>query len=86
MGRAAGVSFDTETVELMRAVLEQTAAKLPKRLRTSSVKIELAEFILKVAADGERDPGRLGSVALIGVLARHRPSPSSTETGRSRTA
>jgi hypothetical protein len=86
MGRAAGASFDTETVALMRAVLREAAAKLPKHLRTSSVKIELAELILQSAARGERDPGRMGTLALIGVMARHRPSPSNVETRQSRIA
>jgi hypothetical protein len=64
MGGAAGVSFDAKTVELMRAVLEETAAKVPKHLRTPSVKVELAELILKFAAGGERDPSRLGIAAI----------------------
>jgi hypothetical protein len=71
-----GVSFDTGTVQLMRLILEETAAKLPTHLRTSSIKIELAELILKAAAQGERDPTCLRNAALIGVMARHRPSPS----------
>jgi hypothetical protein len=54
-----GVSFDTETIRLMRMVLEQAFAGVPKHLRTSSVKIALAELILKSAAHGERDPTRL---------------------------
>jgi hypothetical protein len=40
----------------MRRVLESAAAMLPMKLRTSSVKIELAELILNSAAAGERDP------------------------------
>jgi hypothetical protein len=67
-----GVSFDTETVQLMRLVLEETAARLPTHLRTSSVKIELAELILKAAARGERDPVRLRSTALIAVMTRYK--------------
>jgi hypothetical protein len=81
-----GASFDTATTELMRAVLDETAAKLPAHLRTSSVKVELAELILKATAEGERDPDRLGNVALIGVMARHRPSPSNKKAGQSRLA
>ena len=78
MSSVMGVSFDTDTVQLMRLVLEETAAKLPRHLRTSSVKIELAELILKAAAQGERDPVRLRSAALIAVMARYQP-PSSNE-------
>jgi hypothetical protein len=67
-----GVSFDTETIRLMRTVLDQAVARLPTHLRTSSVKIELAELILKFAAGGERDPSRLGTFALVHVMERHR--------------
>jgi hypothetical protein len=80
----AGVSFDTETIALLRAVLAETATKLPKHLRSSTGKVELAELILKAAAGGERDPRRLSSVALIGVMARHRPSSSKEEAGQNR--
>jgi hypothetical protein len=66
----------------MRAVFEETATKLPRHLRSVSSKVELAEFILKAAAGGERDPHRLGSLALIGVMARHRPSQSQEEAGQ----
>ena len=79
MSGVTGVSFDTETVQLMRLVLEETAAALPMHLRTSSIKIELAELILKTAAHGERDPSCLRNVALIGLMARHRPTPNVAE-------
>ena len=78
MSGVTGVSFDTETVQLMRLVLEETSAQLPTHLRTSSVKIELAELILKAAANGERDPIRLRSTALIAVMARYQ-TPLSNE-------
>jgi hypothetical protein len=55
MASVAGASFEPETIELMRRVLESAAAMLPMKLRTSSVKIELAELILNSAAAGERD-------------------------------
>ena len=40
---------------------------------------ELAELILKTAAHGERDPSCLRNVALIGLMARHRPTPNVAE-------
>lgn len=64
--------FDAATIAMLRAVLEETAVKLPKPLRTSSVKIELAELILKFAAGGERDPNRLGTFAFVHVTERRR--------------
>jgi hypothetical protein len=82
----AGVSFDTDTIELMRAVLEETVTKLPTHLRSVCSKVELAAFILKAAAGGEGDPRRLGSLALIGVMARHRPSPGKEEAAQNRIA
>ena len=78
MGSVAGASFEPETIKLMRLVLDNAAAMLPTHLRTLSVKIELAELILKAAAQGERDPVRLRSAALIVVMARYQP-PSSNE-------
>jgi hypothetical protein len=73
VGIVAGASFEPETIELLRLVLDNAAAMLPTHLRTSSVKIELAELILKAAARGERDPVRLRSAALIAVMARYQP-------------
>jgi hypothetical protein len=69
--RAAGTSFEPETIELVRQVLEDTVAKLPIHLRTPRVKIELAQRILKAAAAGERDPIRLRAGALIAVTTHH---------------
>jgi hypothetical protein len=72
MCSAVGVSFEPETIELMRTVLDAAVMKLPKHLRASDVKSELAELILKSAAAGERDPTRLCTAALMGVMTRHR--------------
>jgi hypothetical protein len=80
MGGAA-LCHLTQTIELMRAVLEETAAKVPKHLRTASVKVELAELILKFAAGGERDPSRLGTFAFVHVMERHR-APYGMDDGR----
>jgi hypothetical protein len=71
VGSVAGASFEPETIELLRQALENAAAMLPAHLRTSSVKIELAEMILKAAARGERDPVRLRSAALLAVMTRY---------------
>jgi hypothetical protein len=76
MGGPPGATFEPETIELMRVVLEDAMAKLPTRMRTSSVKVELAELILKSAARGERDADRLRDDAVNRVMAHHGTAPS----------
>jgi hypothetical protein len=78
---ATGTSFEPETIELMRQVLDYAVAKLPKHLRTPGVKLELAQLILKAATGGERDPIRLRTGALIAVTTRHRPVLSRDAVG-----
>jgi len=65
MGDLRGASFDPETVSLMQAALEDALLKLPSALRTPAAKGELAVRILKRASDGERDPIRLRTAALL---------------------
>ena len=78
-GALLAAALASVTIQLMRLMLEEAAAKLPTHLRTSSIKIELAELILKAAAHGERDLACLLNAALIGVMARHRPTPNVVE-------
>jgi hypothetical protein len=78
---ATGTSFEPETIELMRQVLDYAVAKLPKHLHTPGVKLELAQLILKAATGGERDPIRLRTGALIAVTTRHRPVLSRDAVG-----
>jgi hypothetical protein len=83
---APGATFEPETIELMRTVLEEATAKLPARLRTSSVKLELAELILRAAARGERDARCLRDDALGRVMARHRAASGAGAVALSRSA
>jgi hypothetical protein len=47
------VKFDVELVQVMRAALEDVMAKVPAEYSTCTTKVFLAEYILKVAANGE---------------------------------
>ena len=47
------VKFDVELVQVMRAALEDVMATVPAEYSTSATKVFLAEYILKVAANGE---------------------------------
>jgi hypothetical protein len=58
------VSFDPETVSTMREVLDVAWNKLSPELQALTPKTILAERILKSAAKGERDRGRLLDAAL----------------------
>jgi hypothetical protein len=65
--RATGAVFQPELIELMRAVLDDAAAMLPEAKRTSSMKAEIASYILEHAAKGERNPIALKNAALLAV-------------------
>jgi hypothetical protein len=64
----AGAIFQPEFIELMRSVLEEATAMLPKAKRTSTVKADLASGILACAATGERDPMALKTAALSAIV------------------
>lgn len=60
--------YDPETLVLLRKVLDEAWAVLPDGSRSETVKSEMAQHILKQAADGVRDPVRLRASALAGVV------------------
>lgn len=66
-----GAAFDPETIELLLNSLDEAWSLLPPRERMRVSKATLAERILRAAANGERDPVRLRTRALIGVV--HEP-------------
>lgn len=51
--------YDPETLSLLRKVLDEAWAALSDGSKSETVKSELAQHILKQAADGVRDPVRL---------------------------
>jgi len=59
------VSFDPETLSLLRKTLDETWAGLTPVQRALSSRTLLAERILKSAAKGERDAERLCDAALM---------------------
>ena len=62
---AIGAVFQPELIKLMKAVLDEAAATLPKSKRTSTMMAEMASRILGCAAKGERDPAALKIAALL---------------------
>ena len=65
MNGAEPAYFDLETVALLREVLEDAWALLRPEQRATMLKTALAERILKLAAQGERDRERLLDAALM---------------------
>jgi hypothetical protein len=63
------VYFDIDTVLLLREILVDAWASLRPEQRAATNKTELAERILKAAAEGERDPERLLDAVLKAVAA-----------------
>ena len=62
-------SFDAETITLLKVALDQAWANLSPEQQAYISKAVLAERILMLAAQGERDPLRLRTRAVIGVVA-----------------
>ena len=67
MSNAYG-AYDPETVSLLRTALEQAWAALLPHQRARMTKSDMAERMLKLAAQGERDPVRLRARAVIDVI------------------
>jgi hypothetical protein len=59
--------FDPETLLELRAVFDDVCAMLPAAQQSSDQKSAIAERILKLAAQGERDPHRLRDGALTRI-------------------
>jgi hypothetical protein len=65
------VHYDPETLIILRKVLDEAWAALPDGSKSETLKSEMAQHILKQAADGVRDPVRLrASVLASGAGAR----------------
>jgi hypothetical protein len=58
--------FDAETIALMKKAFDDACSRIPPR--RGIARSILAERILRAAANGERDPVRLRTRALIGVV------------------
>jgi hypothetical protein len=55
--------FDAELIEVMRNALEVVMTKVPTEHSTQAIKVYLAEFILKAAAQGRTMHNELVAVA-----------------------
>jgi hypothetical protein len=55
--------FDTDLIQVMRNALEEVMAKVPSGHSTSAIKVYLAEFILKAAAQGRTRHNELVAMA-----------------------
>ncbi|MFZ0093876.1 MAG: hypothetical protein WB540_17930 [Pseudolabrys sp.] len=58
------VSFDRETVTVLREILDDAWARLRPAQQATMLRTTLAERILRCAAQGERDRERLMDAAL----------------------
>ena len=65
MGEKKPVYFDLETVSLLRDALDDAWACLRPQERATMSRTQLAEGILALAAEGERNPDRLIDAALM---------------------
>lgn len=69
MDRKKATYFDSETVSLLRATLDDAWACVRPELRAATSQSILAEALLKSAATGERNPERLRDAALMAITA-----------------
>ena len=68
MKAVEGRSYDPETIEMMRTVLDEAWGLLEPKQRAFTNKTEIAVRILHLAAQGVRDPVRLRTYALTSVV------------------
>jgi len=64
--------YDPETLMVLRNALDEAWALLPENRKSTGQKSDMAQRILKKAAEGIRDPGRLRASALV-APATHSP-------------
>jgi hypothetical protein len=55
--------FDSESVRLMRAALDQAWEALPPDRQTAETRERIAQAVVNLATQWERDPARLGAVS-----------------------
>jgi len=63
-----GAVFDPETVNILKRSLDDAWSRLTPDQQAQVSRSTLAERILKAAANGERDPIRLRTVALVSIV------------------
>jgi hypothetical protein len=61
--------FNAETIAVMKEALDDAWGGLPPKIQATMLKTTLAERILKIAAEGERNRERLRDAALSNLAA-----------------
>lgn len=84
LGGAAMAHYHPETLIILRKVLDEAWAALPDGSKSEAVKSEMAQHILKQAADGVRDPDRLRASALANAVGEPPASEARTRLKRRR--
>jgi hypothetical protein len=56
--------FDSEALNLMQAMLDQVWSELPSDRRTAETRERIAQAVVALAMQWERDPTDLGTVSL----------------------
>jgi len=69
-----GGSYGPATITLLRAVLDAAWKSLLPEQRAGSCKADLAAHVLKLAAQGERDPFRLRTRVVTEFICMERAS------------
>jgi hypothetical protein len=67
MQHNGGGAFDPKTIKLLKAALDQAWLSLSPGQQAHTTKSYLAQRILKLAAQGERDPARLRRYAVATI-------------------
>jgi len=65
--------YDPKTLMILRKALDEAWAALPDRSKAQTHKSEMAQRLLKLAADGVRDPVRLRASALVRAVEELNP-------------
>jgi hypothetical protein len=68
-----GHAYDPETIDLLRAVLDEIWDTLTPEQQGSIPRSQIADRLLKAAAAGERDPDALRASALEGIASTEPP-------------
>src|SRR5437764_990081 len=64
--------LDPETLAILRAAFDDARRFVPRQFHSPEVRPRIAESLLRIGADGERDPERLRNYALRGIAASPR--------------
>jgi hypothetical protein len=75
-GGAAMAHYDPETLIILRKALDEAWAAMPDSSKSVTLKSEMAQRILKQAADGMRDPVGLRASSLVSAPGEPKSTPA----------